>query len=110
MILAAILAANIEVNLIGLLQHGKSREPSAAVCGISTVGYRFLGKPGQQFHYAGDVYTLPAGGSIELIASRRRTSYSIQDRSLPLEVWPLDQFGFRQVPLPSPKDDRAVTP
>ena len=72
-----------------------------ATCGITTVGYRFRGTPGQEFRYAGDTYSIPAEGTIELIADRRKTSYLIAGRTLPLDVWPRDQFGFREVPLPS---------
>ncbi|HEX7807197.1 MAG TPA: hypothetical protein VF608_00665, partial [Thermoanaerobaculia bacterium] len=43
----------------------------------------------------------------ELIADARRTTYSYDGRTLPLEVWPLDQFSFRRVPLPSPAVDAA---
>jgi len=101
---AAILTASIsvEVDLGALFKRAKAVQATNVTCGISTVGYRFVGKPGQQFKYAGDTYTLPGEGSIELIASPRRTNYAIDGRSLPLEVWPRDQFGFREVPLPSP--------
>lgn len=101
---AAILTASmsVEVDLGALLKRSKAVQSPAVTCGISTVGYRFVGKPGQQFRYAGDTYTVPGEGSIELIASPRRTSYAFAGRSLPLEVWPRDQFGFREVPLPTP--------
>jgi hypothetical protein len=81
----------------------RKAEPAPKVtCGITTVGYRFVGKPGQAFRYAGDTYVVPEEGEIELIAARHKSSYNIADKSLPLDVWPLDQFGFRTVPLPSP--------
>lgn len=101
---AAILTASIslEVDLGALFKRAKAVESPGVTCGISTVGYRFMGKPGQEFRYAGDTYKVPGTGSIELIAAPRRTSYAINGRSLPLEVWPRDQFGFREVPLPSP--------
>jgi hypothetical protein len=44
---------------------------------------------------------MPATGSIELIASRNHTDYEIGGRQLPLDVWPIDQFGSRTVPLPA---------
>ncbi|HYR30177.1 MAG TPA: hypothetical protein VEU30_17050, partial [Thermoanaerobaculia bacterium] len=78
----------------------KAQEPKVT-CNIATVGYRFVGKPGQQFRYAGESWTVPDEGTIELIAHPRRTTYGINGKSLPLEVWPRDQFGFREVPLPS---------
>jgi hypothetical protein len=101
-LLAAVLTAslNVDIDLTALLRRGQQNEPKAT-CNISTVGYRFRGTPGQQFRYAGDSYEIPAEGWVELIADARRTTYSIEGRSLPLDVWPRDQFGFREVPLPT---------
>ncbi len=98
---------NVEIDLGALFKRARTVQEPAVTCNISTVGYRFMGRPGQEFRYAGDTYTVPAEGSIELIASRRRTSYTINGRSLPLEVWPRDQFGFREVPLPSPANQEG---
>lgn len=93
-------AINLEIDLGKLFNAHRLKEP-AVTCGIKTVGYRFMGKPGRQFRYAGDKYTVPEEGWIELIADRRNTSYRIDDRKLPLDGWPLNQFGFREVPLPT---------
>lgn len=104
MILAAAVltaAISIEVDLVALFKGARAAETSSVTCGISTVGYRFVGKAGQKFRYAGDTYRVPVEGSIELIAAPRRTTYAYNGRSLPLEVWPRDQFGFREVPLPT---------
>jgi len=103
LVLAAVLTASIsvDVNLVSLIRRSQLKEP-AVTCGIVTVGYRFRGKPGQEFRYAGDKYEIPAEGWVELIADRRRTTYAIHGRSLPLDVWPRDPFGFRDIPLPSP--------
>ena len=103
LIAAAALTASIsiDIDLTALLRKTKVQEPVGITCNIKTVGYRFVGTPGRQFRYAGDTYTVPAEGSIELIADRRRTTYAIGGQSLPLDVWPRDQFGFREVPLPS---------
>jgi len=109
-LLATILTASIsvELDLGALLRRNTVKEPTVT-CGISTVGYRFTGRPGQEFRYAGDTYQVPSEGWVELIADKRRTTYSVEGRSLPLEVWPKNQFGFREVPLPSsdstPKGD-----
>ena len=92
---------NIDLDLTALGRRVKVKEP-VVTCNISTVGYRFTGTAGQEFRYAGDTYVVPEEGWIELIADRRRTSYSVAGRSLPLEVWPKNQFGFREVPLPRP--------
>ena len=106
LLLAAALTAslNIEIDLGALVRRGAKAQAPAVTCNIATVGYRFVGKAGQQFRYAGDTYTVPEDGTIELIAHPRRATYAINGRSLPLEVWPRDQFGFREVPLPSPAD------
>jgi hypothetical protein len=103
LLLAAVLTAsiNVEIDLGALFRKANAQTP-AVTCNISTVGYRFVGKPGQQFRYSGHSYVVPAEGTIELIANPRRATYASEGRSLPLEVWPRDQFGFREVPLPSP--------
>jgi hypothetical protein len=103
LVAAALLTASINVELdLGALIHRTTAKQPTVTCGISTVGYRFSGKPGQAFRYAGDTYQVPAEGWVELIADKRRTTYSYNGRSLPLDVWPKNQFGFREVPLPSP--------
>ena len=103
LLLATILTAsiNVELNLGGLFRKAESVQSSTVTCNISTVGYRFVGKAGQEFRYAGDTYVMPAEGTIELIAAPRRATYAINGRTLPLDVWPRDQFGFREVPLPT---------
>jgi hypothetical protein len=98
--LALTLGINVELDLGALIRHHDQPAPSVT-CGIKTVGYRFSGQPGQKFRYAGETWTVPTDGYIELIADARRTTYSYEGRSLPLEVWPMDQFSFRRVPLPS---------
>lgn len=108
-LLAAVLSAsiNVEIDLRALIgRANKAQSNPAVTCGISTVGYRFTGKPGQEFRYAGESWVVPIEGSIELIAHPRRNTYAINGRSLPLDVWPRDQFGFRDVPLPSPATEK----
>ncbi|HKR62959.1 MAG TPA: hypothetical protein VJZ00_04440 [Thermoanaerobaculia bacterium] len=102
LILAVALTAsiNIELDLGTLIKHSAPKSPDVT-CGISTVGYRFTGKPGQRFRYAGDTYLVPSEGWVELIADKRRTTYSFDGRTLPLDVWPKNQFGFREIPLPN---------
>ena len=97
-------AINFEVDL-GKLFNAHRLQESGVTCGIRTVGYRFSGAPGQVFRYAGDNYTVPEEGWIELIADRHKTTYRIGGRTLPLDVWPLNQFGFREVPLPTPQSE-----
>lgn len=101
---------NVEIDLGALFKRSKAVQTSAVTCGIATVGYRFSGQAGQEFRYAGVNYKVPAGGSMELIAAPRRTTYAFAGRSLPLEVWPSNQFGFREVPLPAPTAAPLLSP
>lgn len=105
LVLAAVLTAsmNIDLDLGALIRRTQVKEPTVT-CGIVTVGYRFRGQAGQSFRYAGDSYEIPEEGWVELIADRRRTTYAINGHSLPLDVWPRDPFGFRDIPLPSPSN------
>ena len=103
LIAAAVLTAsmNVDLDLSVLVKRNQVKE-TKVTCGIVTVGYRFRGKPGQVFSYAGDKYVIPAEGWVELIADSRRTTYAVSGKSLSLDVWPRDPFGFRDVPLPAP--------
>lgn len=102
LIAAAMLTAaiNVEIDLGSLFRRNEPQAP-AVTCSIKTVGYRFSGTPGQEFRYAGDTYRIPREGAIELIADSRRNTYSIGGRTLPLDAWPQNQFGFREVSLPA---------
>lgn len=98
---ALTLSINLELDLTSLLKKARKAEVRGLTCGIKTVGYRFVGAPGQVFRYEGDQYVVPADGAIELVTGRRKTSeYEANGHVLPLDVWPIDQFGFRTVPLP----------
>ncbi|HEX7150955.1 MAG TPA: hypothetical protein VF618_05665 [Thermoanaerobaculia bacterium] len=70
-------------------------------CGIKTVSYRFVGTPGSEFRYDGRTYRVPVGGTIEILADKRETSYTAGGKTLPLDVWAADEFGTRTVPLPT---------
>jgi hypothetical protein len=94
-------ALSLEIDLGSLLKAHRVREPKVT-CGIHTVGYRFSGKPGQKFRYAGDTYTIPEEGWIELIADRGNTTMRVNNATLPLDGYPLNQFGFGEVPVPDP--------
>ena len=75
------------------------RSPVAApVCHSGTVSYKFVGAPGATFIYAGERYAIPANGSIELLTSEK-VYLAANGRTLPLEVWPIDAFGTRTVPV-----------
>lgn len=52
------------------------------------------------FTYAGVKYSIPQRGSIELLTERDDHAYlAANGRTLPLDVWPIDAFGTRTVPL-----------
>lgn len=101
-LLAVVLTAsiNIDIDLTSLLHRANKAEPKVT-CGISTVGYRFRGTPGQEFRYAGDTYEIPAEGWVELLADKRRVSYAVNGQTLPIVETPRDPFGFRDVVLPT---------
>jgi hypothetical protein len=97
---AAVTAAiSIDIDLSRLIHRANRSEPKVT-CNINTVGYRFRGKPGQEFRYAGDTYEIPAEGWVELIADRRRTTFAVNGQTLPIVDSPRDPFGFRDVTLP----------
>ncbi|HYI10606.1 MAG TPA: hypothetical protein VEK57_16215 [Thermoanaerobaculia bacterium] len=102
-ILAAALTAaiNLEINPSELFRRRAPVQEPKVECGLTAIGYRFHGKPGQKFRYAGDEYTIPNERYVELIGSRRRKTYRINNRDLPLDVWPVGTFGFRDVPMPA---------
>lgn len=96
-ILAAALSLGVNVSAV----LGGSLPAPKAVCGISTVSYRFVGTPGTEFRYGRDSYRVPPTGAIELLAEKRISDYRLGELSLPLNVGPQDQFGTRIVALPS---------
>lgn len=95
-------ALTLRLDLGSFIQ--KHRQPPAATprveCNIKTVSYRFVGAAGTEFRYDGETFRVPPAGSIELLASRKATEYEIDGKTLPLDVWPADEFGARTVPLP----------
>jgi hypothetical protein len=69
------------------------------------VSYKFTGAPGATFTYAGARYSVPPSGWIELLSDRDSKVYlAANGRSLPLDVWPIDAFGTRTVPVQPPAD------
>jgi len=86
------------ITLAALLHHA----PAAPVvtCHTGTVSYRFTGTPGATFTYGGTQYSVPQSGSIELLSEGGDKVYlAASGRTLPLDVWPIDAFGTRTVPL-----------
>lgn len=88
-----------DLDLGPLIQKLRPRKVGKVTCGIETVGYRFIGPAGRKLRYAGDTYEIEGDGDLELIADKRRKTYAVDGRSLPLDVWPRDEFGFREVPV-----------
>jgi hypothetical protein len=88
------------ITLAALLS--RSPKPGPVVtCHSGTVSYKFVGAPGTTFRYMGEAYSVPKSGWIELIGHGADTSYQIAERTLPLDVWPINEFGTRTVPLPA---------
>jgi hypothetical protein len=83
------------ITLAALLHHTPAPMP---VCHSGTVSYKFVGTPGATFVYSGARYSIPASGWIELI-SEQTVYLAANGRTLPLDVWPIDAFGTRTVPL-----------
>jgi hypothetical protein len=75
------------------------RPAPAVTCHSGAVSYKFVGAPGTQFTFAGTRYSVSAKGWIELLSGGEQ-SYQANGRDLPLNVWPIDDFGTRSVPLP----------
>lgn len=85
------------ITLAALLHHSPAPTP---VCHSGTVSYKFVGTPGATFVYEGAQYSVPRSGWIELLAGSGPKAYlAANGRTLPLEVWPIDAFGTRTVPL-----------
>jgi len=73
--------------------------PPKPVCNIKTVSYKFTGTPGTEFRYDGSRYVIPKSGSIELIASKKATQADFNGNHVQLDLFPLDEFGARTIPL-----------
>jgi len=85
------------ITLAALLHHAPAPAP---VCHTGTVSYKFIGTPGSTFTYMGTRYAVPASGWIELLGEGTNRAYlAANGKTLPLDVWPIDAFGTRSVPL-----------
>ena len=92
----------IEAITLAALLH---RPAPNVTCHAGAVSYKFVGAPGTQFTYTGKQYTVPQRGWIELISHGSDSQYAANGRDLALDVWPIDDFGTRTVPLPNGKGD-----
>ena len=91
------------ITLAALLHHAPTAAP---VCHTDTVSYKFVGTPGATFTYAGGRYSIPRNGAIELLSSEK-VFLASNGHSVPLDVWPMDAFGTRTVPVPTESDSTA---
>ncbi|HEY4641381.1 MAG TPA: hypothetical protein VII75_08560 [Thermoanaerobaculia bacterium] len=89
------------ITLAALLHHAPVAPK--VTCHTGTVSYRFVGTPGATFSYAGAKYAVPQSGWIELLSDSGGKVYlAANGRTLPLDVWPIDAFGTRTVPVQPP--------
>lgn len=101
------LGVNLEVDLRALVDLIQKKQTTVSApnvtCGIKVVGYHIAGRPGQKFSYAGDTYTIPREGFIEVISLPRVHHYVVDGRKIALEDerMPLDGFSFRWIALPA---------
>jgi hypothetical protein len=94
-----ILTAAAIVVTLTIPQFAQAAAPKAT-CNIKTVSYKFTGAPGTAFAYDGAKYTVPTSGSIELIASKKATEAEFAGNHVSLDLFPIDEFGTRTIPLP----------
>jgi len=80
-----------------------------ATCSIKTVSYKFTGAPGTEFRYEGAKYVIPATGEIELIAGKKTAQAEYAGNRVQLDLFPVDEFGARTVPLPLPQPAPSTT-
>jgi hypothetical protein len=95
------------ITIAALLSRRPASQP-VATCHSGAVSYRFVGEPGTTFRYSGAAYSVPTSGSIELMGHGSETQYQFASRKLPLDVWPIDAFGTRTVPLPNPAPEQVA--
>lgn len=106
-VLAAVLTLgiNLEIDLASLVnrrQADRTTNGPKVTCGIKVVGYHFTGRPGQQFDYAGETFTVPMEGFVEVISLPKVKTYAAAGQTLPLENGGgLDGFSFRWIDLPT---------
>jgi hypothetical protein len=93
------------ITLAALLHQSPAAVP---VCQTGTISYKFIGTPGATFTYSGARYSIPASGWIEILSSEK-VYLAANGRALPLDVWPIDAFGTRTVPLQAVTDSGPTT-
>ena len=109
MIIAAAMLMNLKVMMTNLAHQAANAAPARQECHVRVVSHRFVGKPGTTFKYDGDEFSIPKSGSIELISSRSGNTYELAGRKLPLNVFPVDDFGTETVSLPADQQPTAAS-
>jgi hypothetical protein len=102
MIPTALLAIHLTFDLGPKPAGSRSSKPPVVTCHKGAVSYKFVGTPGTKFVYAGDAYTLPIEGWIEIVSDPKASDYLLAGNKLPVDVGPLDAFGTRTVTVPMP--------
>lgn len=95
-----ILATALVINLGTLFGHQPQPVAPTPTCHIRVVSHKFIGAPSTPFTYAGEQFMIPNTGWIELISEKGADSYVFNGRTLPLNVFPLDQFGAETIHIP----------
>ena len=108
MIITAATLAAITLNLGALFGNAQPASPTTT-CHIRVVSHKFVGAPATVFEYAGDQYSIPASGWIELISEKGADTYKYNGRVLPLNVFPLDEFGTEVVQVPRASAFKATS-
>lgn len=84
------------------LSAGFRTEKAKPTCNIKVVSYKFVGTAGTTIEYGKRSFTLPATGTIELIATKSAASYTVGTQSFQLPVNPqTDEFGAATVQVSS---------
>ena len=73
-------------------------------CGFKVVSYRVQGAPGASFQYAGKAFTIPAHGTIEIVARKSEQSIRFGGESISLEQRQPNDFGIVDVHLASKRE------
>src|SRR5687767_5207811 len=110
MIVAAMILMGIQLDLDLTPLLRNAERVQGLKCGISIVGYRFVGPPRHEFRYAGDTYVIPEEGWIELIADRGNDMYTVNGVRIRIETGLVDQFGFRTVEIARDLSNRKTVP
>lgn len=84
--------------VLALLFHLQQSHPGQNCA--SAIGFHFYGEPGTRFRYGAAEYVIPRWGSVEIVSDGAvGRTFRANGRELPVAIWPLNEFGFREVPV-----------